>query len=273
MRELTFNWWEFGVRLGIVCAIIVISIIVVRLAVMLTRKIMAKSGVDKAVTGFVTSLIKSSIILVAIFLCGVFIGIPVTALVAIVSAITVALGLALQGSLSNLASGIVIAVTKPFVEGDFIDNGDISGKVRDIKLFNTELVTIDNKKIVIPNSSVVSKYIVNYTNQERRMVELIVPISYDESVDKVKEILLDIAKNNQMVLKDEEPIIRLHNYGESSLDIIFRVWVLNENYWKTYWDMREEIVDKFNKNNITIPYNKMDIYFKNDSEKHIIETN
>ena len=265
MRVMEFDWIDFLIRLGLVVATIILGLIAIRVIVKIARKIMAKSGVDRAVMGFASSLIKSIIILIMVFLVGYFIGVPITALVAIVGAVTVALGLALQGSLANIASGIVIAITKPFVEGDFIDTGGVSGKVREIKLFNTELVTIDNKKIFIPNGVVANNHITNFTNQKDRMIEMIIPISYSENIDKVKEVLLDVAIANPKVHSEPLPIIRLHAYSDSSLDIIFRVWVNTAEYWEVYWDIRESIVAAFNKNEISIPFNKLDVHLVNDN--------
>ncbi len=267
MRNIQFDWIDFLIRLGLITATVLIGLIALKIVVKIVRKIMTKSGVDRAVMGFVTSLIKSAIILLMIFLIGYFIGVPITALVAITGAVTVALGLALQGSLSNIASGIVIAITKPFIEGDFIDTGEVAGKVRDIKLFNTELVTIDNKKIIIPNSVVANNHITNFTDQSVRMIEIKVPISYDEDVERVKEILLKVAISNERVHETPLPIIRLHEYSDSSLDIIFRIWVDTSDYWEVYWDVRESIITAFNDNNIIIPYNKLDVNVYNDSAK------
>ena len=264
MNNFQVDWIEFAIRVGLVAATILIGIISIRVIVMVARKIMTKSGMDRAVMGFISSLIKSAVVLIMVFLIGFFIGVPITALVAIVSALTVALGLALQGSLSNVASGIVIAVTKPFVEGDFIDTGDVAGKVREIKLFNTELVTIDNKKIIIPNSVVANNHITNFTNQSVRMIEVLVPISYEEDVEKVKSVLLDIALDNEKVHTEPMPIIRLHEYSNSSLNIIYRIWVDTTDYWEVYWDIRESIISSFNDNNIVIPYNKLDVNIVND---------
>lgn len=264
MRNFQVDWIEFAIRVGLVTATVLIGIIAIRIIVMIARKIMTKSGLDRAVMGFIASLIKSAVILVMVFLIGYFIGVPITALVAILSAATVALGLALQGSLSNVASGIVIAVTKPFVEGDFIDTGDVAGKVREIKLFNTELVTIDNKKIIIPNSVVANNHITNFTNQSVRMIEVLVPVSYDEDIEKVKRVLLQVATSNAKIHLEPLPIIRLHEYSNSSLNIIYRVWVDTADYWEVYWDIRESIISSFSDNNIIIPYNKLDVNIVND---------
>lgn len=251
-----------GIKAAFVILTIIIGIVLIKLILNITRKILKKAHVDNAVINFAASLIKSLLWIIDGFIVGVIIGIPITALIAIVSASTVAIGLALQGSLSNLASGIIIAVTKPFIEGDFVDTGVVSGKVINIKLFTTELVTIDNKKIVIPNSTIATSNITNFTNQSRRMINITVPVSYTSDIDKVTEILTEIALANPLALKDIPPIIKLHEYASSSLNFIFRVWTKTEDYWELYWWVNSEIINKFRLNNIEVPYSKLDVFIK-----------
>lgn len=258
---------QTGIKIGLMAATLIIGFFVVKLAAKFARYLLKRARVDNAVANFAVSLIKSAFWLVIIFLVGYFAGIPITALVAIVSAATVAIGLALQGSLSNLASGIIIAVTKPFKEGDFVDTGVVMGKVVNIKLFTTEMVTIDNKKIVVPNSTIASSNITNSTNQARRMINMSVPVNYSSDIALVENTLLGIVNNNEKVIKDPAPLCKLHEYSASSINFILRAWTLTEDYWEVYWQLNEEVILKFRENGIEIPYTKIDVFMQGRQDK------
>lgn len=253
---------NFGIKAGLVALTLLLGIALIKLIIIIERKILKRAKIDIAVINFSLSLTKAVLWLVIVFLVGYFLGISINALIAIVSAATVAIGLALQGSLSNLASGIIIAVTKPFVDGDFVDVGMVSGKVVNIKLFTTELVTIDNKKIVIPNSTIAASNIINYTNQAERMLNMTIPVAYNSDVEKVSAVLLKIVKSNVLVLAEKEPIAKVHEYGQSSINFILRAWTKTENYWEVYWWVNSKIIEEFRKENIEIPYNKLDVFLK-----------
>lgn len=255
---------KFGIKAGLVTLTIVIGIFVVKLVAVIVRKILAKTDVDKAAGNFIVSLVKALLWLFIGFLAGYFIGISVTALIAMVSAATVAIGLALQGSLSNLASGIVLAVTKPFKEGDFVEIDAVSGKIVDIKLFTTNLATIDNKRIVIPNSTMSSSNIINYTTQDKRMINMPVSVAYNSDIDKVRNVLIDIIASNPLVLLDTAPMAEVVEYKESGVDFTVRAWTKTQDYWTVYWWLRQRILEEFRLQNIEIPYTKMDLYIKNN---------
>lgn len=263
-KEQILEWLKlFGIKAGLVTATIIIGIIVIKLVNTVLNKIFARANIDKAAGIFIKSLVKALLWLIIGFLAGYFIGIPITALAAIVGAATVAIGLALQGSLSNLASGILIAVTKPFSEGDYVELSDASGKVTEIRLFNTHLLTIDNKRIIIPNSTITNANIVNFTRQKERMLNLKIAVSYNSDIDKVRGILLEVAADDTLILKDRDILCELHEYGESGINFILRAWTNTENYWTVYWRIHREIIAALRENSIEIPYNKVDVYIKN----------
>lgn len=261
--EKVVEWLKnFGIKAAFVALTVLIGIIVIKLITMLLTRIFAKSKIDKAAANFVKSLVKAALILVIIFVAGYLIGISITALAAIIGAVTVAIGLALQGSLSNLASGILIAVTKPFNEGDYVEFLDASGKVQEIRLFNTHLSTLDNKRIIVPNSTITSSNIVNFTRQSERMLNMRVPVSYQSDLERVKAVLLEVAANHPLVIKDKDIICELHEYGASSLDFTLRAWTKTTDYWSAQWSINSDIIHALRENQIEIPYQKVDIYMR-----------
>lgn len=263
-KEQVLEWLKvFGIKAGLVAVTVVIGLIIIKLVTMLLNKIFVRADIDKAAGIFIKSLVKALLGLLIAFLAGYFIGIPITALAAIIGAATVAIGLALQGSLSNLASGILIAVTKPFSEGDYVELSDASGKVAEIRLFNTHLLTIDNKRIIIPNSTITNANIVNFTRQKERMLNLKIPVSYNSDVDKVRGVLLEVAADDILILKDRDIMCELHEYGESGIIFILRAWTMTENYWTVYWRIHREIIAALREKLIEIPYKKLDVYIKN----------
>lgn len=262
--EQIIEWLKiFGIKAALVAATVIIGILVIKLITAILNKILTRTGIDKAAGIFIKSLVKALLWLLIGFLAGYFIGIPITALAAIIGAATVAVGLALQGSLSNLASGILIAVTKPFLEGDFVELSDASGKVTEIRLFNTHLLTIDNKRIIIPNSTITNANIVNYTRQSERMLNLKISVSYSSDIDKVRGVLLEVAAQDKLILKERDILCELHEYSESGINFILRAWTKTENYWTVYWRIHREIIAALRDNAVEIPYKKVDVYLKN----------
>lgn len=262
--EQIIEWLKiFGIKAALIAATVIIGILVIKLITAILNKILTRTGIDKAAGIFIKSLVKALLWLLIGFLAGYFIGIPITALAAIIGAATVAVGLALQGSLSNLASGILIAVTKPFLEGDFVELSDASGKVTEIRLFNTHLLTIDNKRIIIPNSTITNANIVNYTRQSERMLNLKISVSYSSDIDKVRGVLLEVAAQDKLILKERDILCELHEYSESGINFILRAWTKTENYWTVYWRIHREIIAALRDNAVEIPYKKVDVYLKN----------
>lgn len=256
---------DFGIKTALIVTTLVVGLLLLKLVAVIIRKIAIKTKMDNAVMRFVISLSKALIWLITGFLIGYFIGIPIAALVAIVTAATVAIGLALQGSLSNLASGIVIAVTKPFAEQDFIEVGAVSGKIVDIKLFTTHLVTIDNKRIIIPNSTISSSNIINYTAQSMRMLNMTLPVAYGSDTSKVRDVLLDLVmKEPRINMEIAQPMAEVHSYGESGINFVLRAWTNTQDYWSVLWAMNDRILSAFRENSIEIPFNKMDVYLRNN---------
>lgn len=240
--------------------IIIIGFKLVDILVSKIKKGKKFSSIEKSNQTFILSIISISLKIIVAIVSITVIGIPMSTIVAVVGSCGLALGLALQGGLSNIAGGIMIIIFKPFKVGDYIDTANYSGTVKEIYVFHTILKTIDNKLIVIPNGELSNNPIVNYSSMKERMLDLEINISYDNDIDKVREILLDIAKNNELVLKDKDILVKVKKHGDNSIVIAYRMWVNNSDYWDLKFYLLEEIKKRFDKNKITIPYNQLDVH-------------
>ena len=230
------------------------------------KKTLEKKKVDPLLESFTVSLLKTLAYIALFFVVVSVIGIKATSLVTVLGTAGIAVGLALQGSLSNLAGGVLILFFKQFSKGDYIsNNGGIEGTVDQIHILYTTLITVDNKVIVVPNGQLANNAIINYSKKSERRLDMVFSVSYDTPTDKTKELLRQIAENHPAVLKDKAMTIRMVKQNASSLDFNFRVWVKSSDYWDTMYDFNEEVKRVFDENGIEIPYQKIDIY--NRTEK------
>lgn len=223
---------------------------------------LTKSSIDISVHRFIKSggsfFLKFIVIITALNVLGV----PMATFIAMLSAAGLAIALSLRDSLSNFAAGIIILIFKPFGVGDYIESGDVSGTVVETQILYTVLNSLDMKRITIPNTDLVSSKLTNYSVNPLRGIRKTVPVSYESDVKKVKNILLEIVKRNKYVLKDKDIVIRLDSMEDSSIDFLIVCWTLREDYYIANYEMNEEILEEFAKENIEIPYNKQDIFLK-----------
>ncbi|WP_420819928.1 mechanosensitive ion channel family protein [Ruegeria marisrubri] len=218
------------------------------------RRINATPQIDPTLGNFVASLVKwviLAIVLVAVL--GIF-GIQATSIVAILGAASLAIGLALQGTLSDLAAGVMLVVFRPYKLGQFVDIGGTSGTVVDLNLFTTELVTPDNVQIIVPNGQAWGSIIFNYSAHDTRRVDLVFGIDYGDDADKAMQIILDVAKADGRVLSDPEPWVRVTNLGDSSVDVTARLWCATDDYWDLKFQLTKAVKEAFDKQGISIPY-------------------
>ena len=185
-----------------------------------------------------------------------------TSMIALISTFGLALGLALQGGLSNIAGGLMILIFKPFKVGDYIDTHTDSGTVVDINIFYTVLLTPDNKEISLPNGSLSNSNIINYSAKKKRRIDLKYTVSYECDIDKVKKVINKVLDNETLILKDEDTFVRLGEHADSALVFYVRVWTLSKDYWDVYFNLNENIKREFDKNNIEIPYPQIDVHMK-----------
>ena len=215
--------------------------------------------IDPGVQSFIRSFLKVVLYAAVIASACITWGIPSASFMTIFASAGVAIGLALQGTLSNFAGGLMILFFKPFKVGDYIESGAVAGVVQDITIIYTIIVTVDNKTITVPNGSLTNSSITNYSAKTTRRVDLTISAGYDDDIDKVKNVLLQVANAHEKVLRDPAPFVRLKDHSSSSLDYTFRVWCQSADYWEVYFDMEENIKKAFDRENITIPYKHVDI--------------
>ena len=246
--------------------ILLICLLVKRILMKIVDKILKRSKVSKGIVGFVRTSVQIMLWLAIIIIVVSSINIIDTApLVALFGAIGLAFSLAAQDTLSNLAAGINILVTKPFSAGDYVDIESDGGTVTEIGLVHTKLTTVDNKQIVLPNSTVIDARIINYAVEKTRRTELIVSASYDVPVAKVKSLLMAVIDRHTEALEYPEPEVVVSDFGDHGVEYVVRVWALQENYWKLYYALLEEIKDEFDQKGIVMKAPRMNI--------HIIEDN
>ena len=215
---------------------------------------------DPGVRSFFSSFAGIGLNVLLFITVAMILGIPATSFITALASCGVAIGLALQGALSNLAGGIIVLIFKPFVVGDFIKTPDASGTVSKITVMYTVLKTPDNKVITVPNGTLTNSVVENYSAVENRRVDLVFNASYDNEVDKVKGILADVIAKDERILQDPAPFARLTNHGESSLEYTVRVWCKSEDYWDVNFDLVENVKREFDANGISIPYPQMDVH-------------
>ncbi|MBM4102502.1 MAG: mechanosensitive ion channel [Planctomycetes bacterium] len=194
-------------------------------------------------------------------------GVQTTSAVAAIGAAGLAVGLALQGSLSNFAAGVLLIIFKPFKVGDFVETAGAKGTVQEIQIFNTVLHSPDNVRIVIPNAQVTGSNIINYTANDKRRVDLVIGVSYGDDLSKVKQVILSVLLADSRVLRSPEPAVAVSALAESSVNLVVRPWVKSEDYWPVYFDLTEKIKVELEANGITIPFPQRDIHIRTGQQK------
>lgn len=254
----------FGVRVLLALIVFWIGTKLIKWFRKLVKKSLTRSSVDKGVEQFVDSVLKFLLYFLLIFSIGKSFGLDTTSAAALLASGGVAIGLALQGSLSNFAGGVLILLLKPFVVGDYIieDNNKCEGTVKEIQIFYTKLVTPDNKTIVIPNGALANNSLTNVTTQQDRRIDLMIGISYKADLKKAKEVLEEIMQKEACVLKEKECIVFVSDLQDSSVVIGTRCWVKTEVYWETRWRLLENIKLTFDEEGIEIPYPQIDVHVK-----------
>jgi len=256
---------DFLPTLGFALLVFIAGILISKFILHIFRKCMRKVNADAAAEGFLASIIRIVLYIFTLIISLSIMKIPMTSLIAVLSAAGLAIGLALQNSLSNLAGGFIILFSKPFKSGDMIDIGTSSGTVERIDILYTKILTTDNKSVYIPNGTVANSQIINFSEQDKRRVDFEFGISYNDDVERAKEIILNIANEHKLVLDSPEPpFARLGLQAEDSLQITVRLWTMNENYWQVKYDITELVNDAFIENNITIPFRQLDVHIQND---------
>jgi len=223
-------------------------------------RMLEKRGVDPMLASFLGSI--THVLLAAFIVIAALgqLGIQTTSLVAIIGAAGLAIGLALQGSLANFASGVMIIAFRPFKVGDFVEAGGATGVVEGIQIFSTQMKTGDNKTIIVPNANITGATITNYLAKDTRRVDLVFGIGYDDDIKKARQILQDIVTNDERILQDPAPVVAVAELADSSVNFIVRPWVNAADYWSVYWDLTETVKLLFDAEGISIPYPQQDVH-------------
>jgi small conductance mechanosensitive channel len=251
---------EYGLKLIIALLILLVGKWMAGLARSGLRKAMTRAKVDPTLIGFLSN-IAFYLIMVAVVIAAVSqVGIQTTSFVAVLGAAGLAIGLSLQGSLSNFASGVLIILFRPFKVGDFVEAGGVMGTVDEIGILTTQMHTPDNKGITVPNSQIMSTHIVNFNTFDTRRCDMTFGISYRDDIDRAKAILADMVANDPRCFKDPAPTIVVGTLGESSVDILCRPWCKASDYWGIFWDMQEAVKKRFDAEGISIPFPQRDVH-------------
>ncbi|MBM4152016.1 MAG: mechanosensitive ion channel [Kiritimatiellaceae bacterium] len=258
---------RFGLKLIAAILIWIIGRWAAKIFQSLIEKAMIKAHVDPMLIPFTCNVVYAlSIVFVIVAGLGQL-GVQTTSIVTVLGAAGLAVGLALQGSLSNFASGVLIIMFRPFKTGDFIEGGGVSGIVHSIHIFTTTLNTPDNKRVIVPNSKMMGDNIINYSAEGTRRLDLTASISYRDSIDTAKVVLLDILNKHPLVLKNPEPVIGVLAMAESSINIAVRPWVKAEDYWMAFFSLNEEIKKGLEAEGLTIPFPQREVHVYNHDAK------
>lgn len=253
---------SFGIRVMLCFIIFMIGRMLIKWVRKIAKHSMERANADQGVKQFIDSFLKFGLYALMLFFIATWLGVEASSIAALLASGGVAIGLALQGSLSNLAGGVLILLLKPFVVGDYIieDTGKNEGTVKEIQIFYTKLSTLDNKIIVIPNGTLANNTLTNVTARPERQLELRVGISYDADIKKAKELLEKIALSNPAVIQEEEYGVFVDDLADSAVILLLRVWVQTDVYKKTRWQLLGEIKFAFDENGIEIPYNQLTVH-------------
>ena len=234
----------------------------VKLLIYIIKRMMKRSSVDPIVTSFVQSILEVGLKLIVIVTALAQLGVETSSLVTVLATAGAAIVLGLKDSMSGVVSGMIILFTKPFVKGDILEVNGYIGKIKEIQLLYTILISFDNKMVVIPNNELASSTFVNYSHEEKRRVDLNFDIHYENDVKKAKKLIQSVIEKHPYTLKDEEIYVRVSEYKESAITLSLRVWTLTEHYFDLKDDLIEEVKAVFDKNHICIPYSQVDIHIK-----------
>jgi len=269
MEDLILKLQGFGTIYGIKIIAAILILILGKLVASISRKIVQKAmqrgKVDETLISFVTNIVYVAMMAFVVVAALSKLGIQTTSFIAILGAAGLAVGLALQGSLSNFAAGVLMIIFKPFKNSDFIEGAGIAGVVEEIGIFTTTLKSPDNKKIIVPNSKMMGDNIVNYSAYDTRRVDIVAGVGYGDDLDKVKTVLESILSSDDRILKDPAPSIAVLELAESSVNLVVRPWVKSADYWDVFFFVQENIKKRFDAEGISIPFPQQDVHlYKNE---------
>jgi small conductance mechanosensitive channel len=263
--------WFWGLRIGSALLVFIVGRMVANWLVELTRRYMESHKVDPLIINFACNILMWALLVLVIILSLNQLGVDTTAMVAILGAAALAIGLALQDSMKNFASGVMLIIFRPFTTGHFVEAGGTSGTVEAITLFTSTLLTADNREVIVPNGSVYNGTITNYSARPTRRVDMEFGVSYRDDLRKARQLLEQIVTSDPRVLADPAPTIAVGDLGDSAVNFVVRPWVKNADYWAVLWAITEQVKLAFDDNGFTIPYPQMDVHMQPGVEKATFE--
>ena len=250
----------WGINIVLAIVIFVVGRMAVQLVTKLIRKLLVHANVDSILISFVSSIIKNVLLLFVIIAALDQLGVNTTSMIALLGAAGLAVGLALQSSLQNFASGVMLIIFRPFTSGDFIEAGGVSGTVEKISIFSTKMKTGDNREIIVPNGKIYGDTITNFSARDTRRIDMVFGIGYNDDIRKARDILQNLVDSDERILKDPAVKIAVSELADSSVNFIVRPWVKSDDYWPVKFDMNENVKMAFDENDISIPYPQMDVH-------------
>ena len=251
---------SYAVNIVAALAIIIVGLIIARMISNAVNRLMISRKIDATVADFLSALVRYGIIAFTLIAALGRVGVQTASVIAVLGAAGLAVGLALQGSLSNLAAGVLLVMFRPFRAGEYVDLGGVAGTVLSVQIFSTTMRTADGKIIVIPNGKIIAGNIINFSREPARRNEFIIGVAYDSDIDQVKQILTDIIQSEDRILKDREMTVRLNELGASSINFVVRVWSNSGDLQDVYWDLMKNFKRTLDAHGIGIPYPQMDVH-------------
>jgi len=261
ITELMANYViPWGINIVMALVIFIVGRMISKMLVGILRRLLNKADVDDILIDFVCSILGAILLLFVIIASLNQLGVDTTSLIALLGAAGLAVGLALQGSLQNFASGVMLIVFRPFKDGDFVEAGGVSGVVEKISIFSTMLRTGDNREVIVPNGSIYGDTITNFSARDTRRIDMVFGIGYDDDIKKAQSILRELSDSDDRILKDPEVTIAVAELADSSVNFVVRPWVKSGDYWAVKFDFTEKVKLTFDEQGISIPYPQMDVH-------------
>lgn len=258
---------EYGTQLLSCIVITVVGLTIIKILMKLIRKSLKHSKIDVTMHKFLLSMIRIVLMIILIVIVLQTLGVPMTSIIAVISVIGLAVSLAIQNSLSNVAGGMIILFSKPFELGNYVQIDNVEGTVVQISILHTKLNTIDNKAVYIPNGQVSAEKIINFSTEEKRRLELIFSIGYRDDFTLAQTIIKSLIEKNPLALTDPEPLVHMCEHGDSAIKILTRVWVNTDDFLTLKYDLLEEVKMEFDKNHISIPYNQLEVKLHHSTDE------
>jgi small conductance mechanosensitive channel len=250
----------YGLQLIGAIVALIIGLWIIKILTRTVSKLMEKKDVDVSLRSFFRTGFNIMLKILLVISIASMVGIPMTSFVAIMGAAGLAVGLALSGTLQNFAGGVVILLLRPYKVGDFVEAEGYMGTIKEIQIFHTIILTVDNKTIIIPNGPLATGSLTNFSKEPLRRVDMTIGISYGNSYDKAREVLTEMINADERIMKDPEPFIGLHALADSSINIVIRLWVKAEDYWGVYFDMNDKVYKTFPEKGLSFPFPQMDVH-------------